>query len=66
MDTLGELIDTNPLLAFADEVASEVMGTSNRRWALALLAFVAGGVLVAWLARKRATRATSEAQRIGT
>lgn len=65
METLDELIDTNPLLSFADELTREVVGSSRRRWALVLVAFLAGGALVLWLARKRAAPAKPDAEPIG-
>ena len=38
--------------AFVEEVINETMGTSNRKWALLLVAMLVGAVGALWLTRR--------------
>jgi hypothetical protein len=39
-------------VTFVDEVIEEAVGTSSKKWALILVAFVAGAIAAVWLTRR--------------
>jgi hypothetical protein len=46
-----------------EEAVDEAIGASSKRWALLLIAFVAGGVTVVWLVRRRRGLSGSDGER---
>jgi hypothetical protein len=46
-----------------EEAVEEAVGASSKKWALLLVAFVAGGAVVLWLVRRRGSIGPSDNMR---
>jgi hypothetical protein len=48
---------------FLEEAVDEAVGLSSKKWAMLLVAFVAGGAVVLWLVRRRGGPGPSDSER---
>ena len=62
MGPIAEMATKKVVLAVVEEAVAEVRGTTNRKWAVVLLAIVLGTAVAGVIVKRRRERLSSESE----